>query len=89
MLRSIFMDGGRSGTTNLPAAQQHKTYCKSTGKRIMNTVAPDLLALQRLYRWEGTARDRVALTQPMGNGVLRDLTSVSYTHLTLPTNREV
>ena len=40
----------------------------------MNTVAPDLLALQRLYRWEGTARDRVALTQPMGNGVLRDLT---------------
>ena len=39
----------------------------------MNTVAPDLLALQRLYRWEGTARDRVALTQPMGNGVRRDL----------------
>jgi long-chain acyl-CoA synthetase len=38
----------------------------------MSTVAPDLLALQRLYLWEKTARDRIALTQPMGGGAVRD-----------------
>jgi len=40
----------------------------------MSTVAPDLLALQRLYHWEQTARDRVTLTQPMGGGTVRDWT---------------
>ncbi len=40
----------------------------------MSTVAPDLLALQRLYHWEQTARDRIALTQPMGGGSTRDFT---------------
>ena len=40
----------------------------------MSTVAPDLLALQRLYHWEKSARDRIALTQPMGGGVTRDFT---------------
>lgn len=40
----------------------------------MSSVAPDLLALQRLYHWESTAPQRVALTQPMGNGVVQDYT---------------
>ena len=35
-------------------------------------VADDALALQRLYHWERTAPDQVALTQPMGGGVVRD-----------------
>jgi len=33
-----------------------------------------MLALQRLYRWEKTAPGRVALTQPMGDGVVTDFT---------------
>ena len=37
-------------------------------------VADDALALQRLYFWEETAPDRVALTQPLGGGVVRDYT---------------
>jgi long-chain acyl-CoA synthetase len=39
-----------------------------------NTVAPEALALQRLYHWEKTCPDKIALTQPMGGGVLRDYT---------------
>jgi long-chain acyl-CoA synthetase len=39
-----------------------------------NTVEPGELQLQRLYHWEKTAPDRVALTQPMGGGVVRDFT---------------
>jgi len=38
------------------------------------TTAPETLALQRLYHWEKTAPDRVALTQPQGGGVVRDYT---------------
>ena len=41
------------------------------------TMRPDKLdnlALQRLYQWERTAPDRIALTQPMGGGVVRDYT---------------
>ena len=34
----------------------------------------DTLALQRLYQWQRTAPDRIALTQPMGGGVVRDYT---------------
>ena len=30
----------------------------------MSTIAPDMLALQRLYYWEKTSPTRVALTQP-------------------------
>jgi long-chain acyl-CoA synthetase len=37
-------------------------------------VADDALALQRLYHWERAAPDRIALTQPMGGGVVRDFT---------------
>jgi len=37
-------------------------------------VLPDTLALQRLYHWEKTAPDRVALSQPIGQGVVRDFT---------------
>lgn len=40
----------------------------------MNKIAPEFLALQRLYHWENTAPDRVALSQPMGGGVLQDFT---------------
>lgn len=32
------------------------------------------LALQRLYHWEKTAPQRVAMTQPMGGGTVRDFT---------------
>jgi long-chain acyl-CoA synthetase len=38
------------------------------------SVAADALALQRLYHWEKTTPDRVALTQPMGGGPVRDFT---------------
>jgi len=37
-------------------------------------VADEALALQRLYHWERAAPDRVAMTQPMGGGVVRDFT---------------
>jgi long-chain acyl-CoA synthetase len=37
-------------------------------------VAPEQLALQRLYRWEREAPRQVVLTQPQGGGVLRDFT---------------
>ena len=40
----------------------------------MTAVASNMLALQRLYHWEKTAPQRVALSQPMGDGVVRDLT---------------
>jgi long-chain acyl-CoA synthetase len=33
-----------------------------------------MLALERLYHWETTAPGRVALTQPMGDGTVRDFT---------------
>jgi long-chain acyl-CoA synthetase len=39
-----------------------------------STVSPDTLALQRLYHWEKTTPDRVALTQPLGGGPVRDYT---------------
>jgi long-chain acyl-CoA synthetase len=38
------------------------------------TVAPEQLALQRLFHWERSAPDRVVLTQPMGGGELRQFT---------------
>ncbi len=37
-------------------------------------VAPDALALQRLYHWERNAPGRVILSQPQGGGVVRDFT---------------
>jgi long-chain acyl-CoA synthetase len=37
-------------------------------------VGDEALALQRLYHWEKAAPDRVAMTQPMGGGVVRDFT---------------
>lgn len=37
-------------------------------------IADDLLALQRLYHWEKSAPGRVSMTQPMGGGVVQDLT---------------
>jgi long-chain acyl-CoA synthetase len=40
----------------------------------MSQVASELLALQRLYHWEKTAPNRVALTQPMGGGQVQDFT---------------
>ena len=38
----------------------------------MNTVPSSMLALQRLYHWEQTAPRQIALTQPMGDGLVRD-----------------
>jgi long-chain acyl-CoA synthetase len=40
----------------------------------VNTTAPEMLALQRLYHWEKTAPGRIALTQPMGDGTTKDYT---------------
>ena len=37
-------------------------------------VTPDALALQRLYHWEKTQPERVALTQPTGGGAVTDYT---------------
>ncbi|WP_119293011.1 AMP-binding protein [Azohydromonas sediminis] len=37
-------------------------------------ITDDALALQRLYHWEANAPDKVAFTQPMGGGVVRDYT---------------
>jgi long-chain acyl-CoA synthetase len=37
-------------------------------------VAPEQLALQRLYHWEKTAPGRVVLTQPQGGGAIRHFT---------------
>jgi len=39
-----------------------------------DTVAPETLALQRMYHWEKTCPDKIALTQPMGGRVVRDYT---------------
>ena len=38
------------------------------------SVAPEKLALQRLYHWEREAPGRVVLTQPQAGGALRDFT---------------
>jgi long-chain acyl-CoA synthetase len=38
----------------------------------MTQPAPSSLALERLYHWERTTPDRVAFTQPMGNGLLKE-----------------
>jgi long-chain acyl-CoA synthetase len=40
----------------------------------MSQVSADLLALQRLYHWEKTTPGRIALTQPMGEGVIQNFT---------------
>ena len=40
----------------------------------MTPVPDEVLALQRLYHWERTAPDHVILTQPLGEGVLREYT---------------
>ena len=37
-------------------------------------VAADALALQRLYHWERSAPERVALTQPVGGGNVKEFT---------------
>jgi long-chain acyl-CoA synthetase len=40
----------------------------------MSKIASEFLALQRLYHWEKTEPQRVALTQPMGGDVVQDFT---------------
>ena len=40
----------------------------------MHKIAPEFLALQRLYHWEKTTPQRVALTQPMGGDAVQDFT---------------
>ena len=39
-----------------------------------SNVSPDTLALQRMYHWEKSTPNRVALTQPLGAGQVRDYT---------------
>ncbi len=41
---------------------------------MVSIIADNALGLQRLYHWEGTAPHQVALTQPMGDGNVRDYT---------------
>ncbi|HEX7375011.1 MAG TPA: AMP-binding protein, partial [Steroidobacteraceae bacterium] len=41
---------------------------------IRSAVTPDMLALQRLYHWEATTPDKVAMTQPVGGGIVQDFT---------------
>jgi long-chain acyl-CoA synthetase len=43
-------------------------------RRPIEPVPADILALQRLYHWERTQPERVALTQPLGAGQVRDFT---------------
>ncbi|MEO7401769.1 MAG: AMP-binding protein [Polaromonas sp.] len=38
----------------------------------MNAVTSNMLALKRLYHWERTAPRQIALTQPMGGGLVQD-----------------
>ena len=40
----------------------------------MNKISPDYLALQRLYDWEANEPGRIAMTQPMGGGEVKDFT---------------
>jgi long-chain acyl-CoA synthetase len=40
----------------------------------MSKIAADYLALQRLYHWESTAPNQVALTQPIGGDQVQDFT---------------
>ncbi len=37
-------------------------------------VSDDALALQRLFHWERTIPDKIALTQPLGGGLVRHYT---------------
>ncbi len=37
-------------------------------------ISDDDMALQKLYLWEKTTPQRICMTQPMGNGVIRELT---------------
>jgi long-chain acyl-CoA synthetase len=39
-----------------------------------NPASADALALPRLYHWEKTTPERIALTQPLGGGTVRDYT---------------
>ena len=41
---------------------------------MQSTIAPEKLALQRLYQWEKSTPDKAVFTQPMGGGVVRDWT---------------
>ncbi len=41
---------------------------------MVHSIPDDTLALQRLYQWESSTPDRVALTQPLGGGAVRDHT---------------
>ena len=46
----------------------------SPSPAVSATVAPDALALQRLYHWERSEPGRITLTQPLGGGAVRDYT---------------
>ena len=44
------------------------------------STSSDMLALQRLYHWEGTAPHRVCFTQPVGQGVVKTFTWAEVAH---------
>ena len=44
------------------------------------STSSDMLALQRLYHWEGTAPHRVCFTQPVGQGVVKTFTWSEVAH---------
>lgn len=48
--------------------------CKQREDDTMTAVPDDALALQRLYHWERTRPDCIAMTQPLGGGAVRDYT---------------
>ena len=40
----------------------------------MTAIKQGQLALSRLYHWEKSSPDRIALIQPMGGGIVRNFT---------------
>jgi len=62
-------------TLRLAHRNKNPVTAGSTGETTMAMpVAADALALQRLYHWERTAPERVALTQPVGGGNVKEFT---------------
>ena len=69
-------DGGYPAATFPPRRLGH---CEHTTMNAPDTsdnlaVPADALALQRLYHWERTSPDKIAFSQPMGGGTLREFT---------------
>jgi long-chain acyl-CoA synthetase len=62
-------------TLRLAHRNKNPVTARTTGETVMTMpVAAEALALQRLYHWERTAPERVALTQPAGGGNVKEFT---------------